>query len=266
MKVSDILINVKPVLITDNIGQAVAAFLADDLDILPVADDQGRVVGALTNKEILSALQDGLGLPQDIGSLVNRNIPHLIQDEMLDHLSGDSIPAVVLDSEERIVGVISAKRYAAAMSNKLKSLEDRNKELEVIIDSSYDSISVVDSCGVSLIVNKGGWRLWGAALKPYLGTDIRKLAEKGLIDRSVTQLVMERLEQVTINQTVKTAAGEAVLLVTGTPIFDDKGRLFRIVVNARDISELTRLQNQLSKEKEVALRYKSELVHLRTLQ
>ena len=273
MKIADILLPVKPVLVTDSIGQAVAAFSADELDIVPVVDDEENFVGALTDKEIHAALQNGLGPLQDVGSLVNRSIPRLPPEESPDLLSIDCLPAVVLDGIGRLLGVVTARRVVSALQSQtleiaeeLRSLSEINRELEVIIDSAYDSIWVMDGQGVTLKVNKGGERISGRPAKSYVGRNVRELVERGFVDQSVAQLVMEKRETVTINQTVKTATGEAVMLVTGNPIFDDKGRLFRIVVNTRDISELTRLRDQLAKEQEVALRYMNELVHLRTLQ
>jgi PAS domain S-box-containing protein len=274
MKVADILVMAKPAPVTSSIAQAMAAFLADDHpEILPIVDEQGKFVGALTGKEILSAWQAGLDPLHCVGTLVSRHIPHFSPDDALDQIHPDALPAVVLDEMAQVVGVISHQRFAMALqsqvedgSKKLRELQVINKELEDIIDFSYDSIWVMDGQGVTLKVNKGGERISGRPARSYIGRNVQELVERGFVDQSAAQLVMEKRERVTINQTVKTATGEAVMLVTANPIFDGEGRLFRIVVNTRDISELTRLRDELAREQEAALRYMNELVHLRTLQ
>jgi transcriptional regulator with PAS, ATPase and Fis domain len=76
-------------------------------------------------------------------------------------------------------------------------------------------------------------------------------------------LVLEKRERITINQIVR---GNRKLLVTGNPVFDDTGNLFRVVTNVRDITDLTNLQDQLLKTKDQTLKYKTELSHLRELQ
>jgi transcriptional regulator with PAS, ATPase and Fis domain len=80
----------------------------------------------------------------------------------------------------------------------------------------------------------------------------------------VTLLVLERRESVTINQTVKPTKKH--ILVTGNPIFDEQGQIFRVVTNVRDVTELTNLQRTLSQTVAETLKYQMELSHLRSLQ
>jgi len=44
---------------------------------------------------------------------------------------------------------------------------------------------------------------------------------------------------------------EQQILVTGNPIFDESGKLFRVVTNVRDVTELANLRQQLTQEKEM---------------
>ncbi|OPY92439.1 MAG: Transcriptional regulatory protein ZraR [Syntrophaceae bacterium PtaU1.Bin231] len=258
LKISDIMVPVKAVSILDGMDEITAAFVSADLEILPVIDGEGRFAGALKMRDVLSIWHRGLDRFQGIGSCINRNVACFSPDEPFDRVSADSLPAVVLDEEDHAIGVVPTGR--------LSSLIAINKELEAIIDSSYDGIWVMDGEGVILRINKAGERISGSPARVFVGRNIRELVERGLIDQSAALLVMEKKERVTINQTVLTATGEAVLLVTANPVFDEEGRLVRIVTNTRDISELIRLRDQLAREKEVSRRYMTELVHLRTLQ
>ncbi len=271
MKVSDILIEVKPVLPSDSLEKAISVFLAEDMDILPAVDPEGKFIGVLTQKRVLAALQEGAPFSQMIERFLDGRPRCLSTADLIDELPAAALPAVVLDGAGCLAGVVTTAALAAALQSaeftrELRALQDINKELEAVIDSSYDGIWVTDGQGVILKVNKASERISGRPARAFVGRNMRELVERGLIDQSAALLVMEKSERVTINQTIKTANGEMVLLVTGNPIFDDEGKLFRIVTNTRDISELIRLRNQLSKEQQQSLKYMTELVQLRTLQ
>jgi PAS domain S-box-containing protein len=148
------------------------------------------------------------------------------------------------------------------VSTELSSVKELFKELEAIISSSYDGMFIADGKGVVLRVNVAYERIAGIKASEILGKNLKDLVAAGYYDQSVTLLVMDRREIVTINQTVKK---NRKILVTGTPIFDEYNDLFRVVTNVRDITELVNLQSQLIKTKERTLKYKTELSHLRAL-
>jgi PAS domain S-box-containing protein len=148
------------------------------------------------------------------------------------------------------------------VSTELSSVKELFKELAAIINSSYDGMFIADGKGVVLRVNSAYERISGIRASEILGRNLKDLVAAGYYDQSVTLLVIEKREIVTINQTVK---NNNKILVTGNPIFDEKGNLFRVVTNVRDITELVSLQSQLIKTKEQTLKYKTELSHLRAL-
>ena len=137
-------------------------------------------------------------------------------------------------------------------------------ELEAIINSSYDGIFITDGQGIVLRLNEAYERITSIKAAEVLGRSMAELVQDGVYDQSVTLLVMERKESVTINQIVKRSNKH--ILVTGNPIFDEKGNLFRVVTNVRDVTELNKLEQKLSKTKEERQKYQAELSHLRSLQ
>lgn len=148
-------------------------------------------------------------------------------------------------------------------STDLSSVQELSKELEAIISSSYDGMFITDGTGVVLRVNDAYERITGIQAREIVGKSMKSLITEGYYDESVTLLVMEKRTTITIYQTVK---GDHKILVTGNPIFDEQGGLFRVVTNVRDITELSNLQNQLIHTQEQTLKYKAELSHLRALQ
>ena len=165
-----------------------------------------------------------------------------------------------------VAGAVSVFRDVSRIekiSTELGVVKALNRELEAIIHSSYDGIWITDAGGKVLDINEAYERITGIQAKEVIGRTMQELVDEGFFDKSVTLLVMKELRSVTINQTVR---NKKRILVTGNPIFDDQGRLFRIVTNVRDVTELVSLQEQLTREKEQALKYRTELKHLRSLQ
>jgi len=148
------------------------------------------------------------------------------------------------------------------VSTELSSVKVLFKELEAIISSSYDGMFITDGSGVVLRVNDAYERITGIKASEVVGKNMKNLVEEGYYDESVTLLVIAGRKIVTINQTVKK---DRKILVTGNPIFDEQGNIFRVVTNVRDVTELVTLQSQLLKTKEQTLKYKTELSHLRAL-
>ena len=76
--------------------------------------------------------------------------------------------------------------------------------------------------------------------------NIRQLIAEGVYSQSVTLMVLEKKASVTITQT--TLNGKEILC-TGTPVFDDDGEVEIVIVNSRDLTELSNLKHELSLQK-----------------
>ena len=270
MNITEIMTFVKPILITNTIGGVLDNFIVDNLEIMPVIDAHEKFIGALTINKLIKFIQNNPDFDVKLELLVDRNFPTANSDMSLNQLSADSIPVVVTDSDYRVLGVITLKDYASYLLSFNQSLCKENcelnsniKELERIIEYSFDSIWVTDGEVITIRVNKGSERISGNPAESYLGHNVMDFKNRGYIDKCATHLAIEKKEQVTISQTVKTPEGEKVLLVTATPIFDDDGSILRVINNTRDVSELNKLRDKLIEEQETSRRYKAELIHLR---
>ncbi|MFZ5634042.1 MAG: sigma-54 interaction domain-containing protein [Bacillota bacterium] len=141
-------------------------------------------------------------------------------------------------------------------------LKNKNKELEDIMESFYDGIGIIDGGGTLLRVNKSYERITGLPPKDNnVGRNVRELEEEGSVSRAVSLMVLEQKKPVTIVQRIKT--GKEVL-ITGSPVFDKKGNVYRVVCNIRDINELNILKEL--DEKYVQSRENLELKELRAKQ
>lgn len=135
-----------------------------------------------------------------------------------------------------------------------------NRELEEIIDACSDGIYVTDGDGVTLRVNPACERITGLVKNQILGKNMTQIVEEGKLSASCSLKVLEMKQRTTILQIVPN--GRQVM-VTGTPIHDETGKIYRIVSNTRDITELNELKAKVQMERNLTRQYYNELVGLK---
>ena len=145
-------------------------------------------------------------------------------------------------------------------AKKLESYKKLNKQLEAIFDSSSDGIWVLDKHGQVILINNAAEIVEGLKRKDVIGKKIDQLVEKGVIDQAVTPKVLRTKKKVSIisykERTKKT------LLVTGTPVFDEEGDIYLVIVNERDMTELTAMKEKLERSNMVTEKIIDELSEL----
>lgn len=179
-------------------------------------------------------------------------------------LTGSTIIAnrtpITLDG--RIQGVISifqdASDYEGVLAE-LKAYRELNEELDVIFNSSYDGLWISDAHGKVLRVNPTSRRFLGLEAEDIIGKNVQELVSKGYFDRSATLEVLKRRSAVTLIQKSKNGLE---FLVTGNPVYNDKGDIRLVVINARDLTTLKRLQAELEESRALTDKYRSELTSL----
>jgi PAS domain S-box-containing protein len=141
----------------------------------------------------------------------------------------------------------------------LNTSKNRNGELnilEAIIDSSYDGLWICDKEGRVVRINRASEKINGVKAGQVIGKRMGEIIAEGLIDQSVTLEVFKAQTSITMIQRLKDGNQ---ILVTGSPIFDEQGEIYLVVVNERDISELDSLRNELEESRSLAQTYRNEL-------
>ncbi|WML36112.1 sigma 54-interacting transcriptional regulator [Clostridium sp. OS1-26] len=129
-------------------------------------------------------------------------------------------------------------------------------ELKLIMDTTFDQITVTDEKGILQKVSKSCEKTFGMPENEIIGRDVYSLCEKGIFKPSITAEVLKSKKKITIVQ--ETASGRR-LLVTGIPMFNEKGKLTRIVNISKDITEHERLQKQLEETEDVLEWFRDEM-------
>lgn len=138
-----------------------------------------------------------------------------------------------------------------------RRLQEANRELDAVIEACSDSVYVTDGEGYTLRINSACERITGLQKDKVIGMNMKDVVAQGMISNSCTLEVLKKKSKVTVLQYVKDGK---VVIVTGTPLFDDSGKIWRVVSSTRDITELNRLKSQLEEERRWKDQYFSELV------
>lgn len=207
---------------------------------------QGRnIMKVIPNSGLIEILETGCSRPVQKIVLNNRTF---ISNRTPIKKHGEIIGAVA---------VLQDISELESISRELENVKELNRELDAIIESSYDGLYLTNGQGITLRVNEAFEKLTGVSSSEMVGRNVGDLVrERGIVSESVSALVLKGKKPITIMQ--KTLTGR-LALTTGTPVFDRKGRIFRVVSNVREITELILLKQQLEQAQGLSKHYESEL-------
>ncbi len=152
---------------------------------------------------------------------------------------------------DQIIGAVAVLYNVSdveVIARELESVRALNKEMDAIINSSFDGLYITDNKGLTLRINKAVTRMTGLGEDDLLNKTMYELVDKGILSRSASIMVLEQKKPVTT--TLKTITG-TLLLVSATPVFDENGEIFRIVTSVRDVSELNVLKQKVEQLEEL---------------
>lgn len=131
------------------------------------------------------------------------------------------------------------------------------QELNVLIDSIYDGIWVIDGDGITLRVNKAMERIAGVTAADVVGKHVSEPMKNGLFSDCVTLRALTERRVVSMFDDYSNGKR---CLNTSTPILDDQGNIWRVIASIRDITELENLQNKLITLEKESQAYKTRLM------
>ena len=143
-----------------------------------------------------------------------------------------------------------------SLATELERTEQVIEELQEIIEGSFDGILVTDGEANVLLANQSYVRNTDIKKEELIGHNIRELINPIWMKNSVALLVIKQRKPVSLHHTTKHGRN---IMVTGTPIFDRNKRIKKVVINARDISEIYKLREELSKAKEMERIYSEQI-------
>lgn len=165
-----------------------------------------------------------------------------------------------LDVEGKDVLILWPLSFLGKFSGQIRHVEELYNDFYEIFHNSFDGIFVADGDGKTIMVNPGCERNYGFSAKDVIGKHVSELQEIGHFKPAISARIIETGQRITAIQ--KTGNGKTVL-VTGIPLFDDIGKVRKVIINSRDTTEMTQLQEELAKAEERLKKFESEVSQLR---
>ena len=185
----------------------------------------------------------------------------LKQIELNGHFLISNRSPIVKDG--KIIGAVAVLQDISdldKMSQELNYVKELNKELDAIVESSYDGLFITDGNGITLRYNKAFEQLTLIDTNEYRGKSVAEIKRDGIISDPVTLHVLEQKKSITVMQ--ESQSGK-LTLTTGNPVFDANDKIIRVVCNVRDITELNLLKQELEKEQGLSQHYETQLKALK---
>lgn len=171
-----------------------------------------------------------------------------------------SIQAIHLSDGEHALLLLPVS-LLERLQPELQRLEQSYRDFQEIFRNSFDGIFVADGEGNTLMVNEGSERNYDLKAEEMIGKNVTVFEKKGLIKPVIAGRVIAERQRITAVQ--RTHTGKTIM-VTGIPLFDDEGRVRRVIINSRDTTELLKLQEELARAQDNLRRIESEVHELRS--
>lgn len=258
MKFKDMDIQNTHIDIHDSLDKILNLFLSSNRTLLPVTTDKD-LIGILSLEKCLKRDEQS-----HIVDAVERDIIAAgIDDEIALYMNAEQ-SIIPLLKNNKFVGFVDIQ-YAQSFyksfvsyKKKLQTYQDLEEEYRMVLESSHDVIHVYDQKGTTLRISKSCERIEGIRREDIIGKSLDELVNSSIYSQLVVQRVLETKKPATILQKTRNNKEN---IATGIPVFKN-GELFRVIVNARDITELSELKNELQQTDKI----KAELNWLRTQQ
>lgn len=216
-----------------------------------------RILGDKASDVIGRHIQDILP-ESDLTSIIHKGVPEPLKKiKLKNHQFLSNRSPIIKEGE--IVGAVAVLLDVSeleSISRELERFKELNRELDAIIDSSFDGLYITDGEGMTLRLNKAYERITGISAEEFIGKNVAAIESEGIVSESVTALVLQKKHPVTISQEMRTGK---VTLATGNPVFDDAGNISRVVSNIRDITELNELRQKLEEVEGLSHHYETQL-------
>ena len=132
-------------------------------------------------------------------------------------------------------------------------------DLRKILDNSFDEIFVVNGKGIVIYVNEACKKNYGLDPCEVIGKTVNYLVSEGYYSPALAPIVFRDKKTVTVEQETRSGIK---LVVTATPVINNKGDVDFIVMNSRDITQIEQLKQDLYKTKKLVNLYKNKVDEL----
>ncbi len=209
------------------------------LGAVVVVSGEGDLIGGLTREALEASPPD-----EGLGSVARR---HPARTVPLDTPAPEAVsllvsapesPIVLVDAGGAPAGVVDGPTALRGLTAQVEWLRTR---LEAVLETVGEAVTLVDEDEVVVGWSRQAAELYGIPASDILGRPIRSVSE--FHDLMVTRVMEERRE---VRGAYQRSAEETYVLINARPV-ESGGRLLGGVAAERDITELVRLHEELSR-------------------
>ena len=133
---------------------ALAVYERHGVNCVPILDADKKIRGILTIFRLVEAIRQGKSFETTIGEVMDVDLVSIRNDATFG--AACSLPIdrmLVLDHEDKLVGVLTKKDLIHKIYNAFCSADCHNRELDAVINCAADGIIIFDQAGVPLYTN-----------------------------------------------------------------------------------------------------------------
>lgn len=121
-----------------------------------------------------------------------------------------------------------------------------HKYFTSVLDTISDGVFISDAAGTTLYVNRMYAELSGMSETELRGKNVRELVDEGVFDRALNPEVVRTGKPATYMQKLKDGKN---VVISGVPVFDEKGNVCLVVTYVRDETRLAQLNEQTGEQR-----------------
>ena len=238
------------------------------MDALPcelvVIDKAGKIIKA--NREYCEA--KGVSPDKILGADVRKfsNSQQLVnalsystETKLIFRENDDLVVLSNIFSERGIKGALEMRfhNYGAGSGGYVElNYSSIAEDIHKLFETNWDVIYASDGDGITLEVSSAANSIWGVDAKFLVGKSVYDLEREKIYYPSITRMVLESKRRV---QAIQTTATGKKLLVMGTPIQNEAGKIIRVINTSRIIPNESGLSKELEDTRLLLDGYKREL-------
>ena len=208
------------------LGQSVELFVPEHLE------DEGQQMLQLVKADYIVAARETIRQTKN-GTLLNVNVT----------------VSTIRDEIGRVIGIVGVSRDISTQRRVARELEEARSQFESVVKHTADAISIVDSNGLLLMVNKSWENLYGWMSDEVIGKFSPTVANKPDLANLLAGKVLESLERTVVRKN-----GERVdVSITASPVYSPEGAAVGASFISKDISERKRSEEIVRRSEKLAL-------------
>ncbi len=242
----------------ESIKEALNKMIEANKDEVIVVDQGDMLIGVFTRKDVAKIKQNNdISLEEEVIKYTNKEIitidmnasARVARNLMIENGIG-RLPVM---KNKVIKGVITSNNIRDTFYLKIDEMFDLQNN---IIDNLHEAVCICSDSGIVNYWNKSSEQLYGVKAENIVGLHIGSFFPNAMILKTLKDGT--RID----NMEHEPTKGKFVILST-VPIYNGSGKLVAVVSTDRDVTEVTRLANQLETEKNkvklLEIAYKKEV-------